>query len=369
MTSQLKNPINLYQGMLVVGLCLATYSIVANVMLYSTFATTQIDTIMMQVLAVCFDAGKFLLLPAALMLWLSKHPILSFAATISWVVLTGLSMTAGFGYLANIQNDKEQQLKTGSNLYSMALEDRRLSANNVADLSRFSSIDSGTLEAKNIELLGLIQANESHRYFNHRNPSNFSRMQGENARYRAQIAANNSKIRGFGDYQAAKTSQAQANQEWRNVNVGGGITESMPAIWRYLAMVLPYDASTIRSGFISISSMGAEIFATLFLLIFSTHQKRGRGVNLNELTIADYHAMKSQFQEHNESLGWFEPEVVPVPTPSQPEPVPVEQARVKGGVYSCSTCGTDYTARHKNHLRCTDCSTEARTKYAKGERT
>ena len=170
MTSQSKNPVNLYQGMLVVGLCLATYSIVANVMLYSTFATTRIDTIMMQVLAICFDAGKFLLLPAALMLWLSKHPVLSFAATISWVVLTGLSMTAGFGYLANIQNDKEQQLKTGSNLYSMALEDRRLSANNAADLSRFSSVDSGILESKNIELLGLIRANESHRYFNHRNP-------------------------------------------------------------------------------------------------------------------------------------------------------------------------------------------------------
>jgi hypothetical protein len=362
MTSK-PNPINVYQGLFIVGLCLALYSIVANVMLYSTFATTATDTVMMQVLAICFDAGKFLLLPAALILWASKHPVLSFTSAISWILLTGLSMTAGFGYLANIQNDKEQQLKIGSNLYASALEDKKLSADNVASLSRYASVDIGALEAQNIELAGLIEANKSHRYFNSQNPTNFSRMKAENARYQAQISANNGKISGYGNYQTAKTSQAQANQEWKTVNAGGGITESMPAIWRYLAMILPYDASTIRSGFITVSSMGAELFATLFLLIFSTHNKRG--LNTEDMTVAQYRALQSQLSAND--LAQIEVINADIPqTKAEPEAEP--QTRKKGDICQCSECGATYTAKHKNHARCTACSTQAKKSYASKHR-
>jgi hypothetical protein len=42
-----------------------------------------------------------------------------------------------------------------------------------------------------------------------------------------------------------------------------------------------------------------------------------------------------------------------------------QQGRKKGDICNCTECGASYTAKHKNHARCTDCSTQARQSYAK----
>jgi len=275
------NTLTLQKVTLVIGFVFTLIGIAMNVMLYNSFADTMVDKGLYIALGFFFDTIKVFLLPLAALLWVWNKPISAFIAFTFWGVLTTISIAAGFGFMATVQDETGIARALSSDAYQAAKERATSSQRLLESLEEDAGVDIQTLDSQ-------IQSLESRKQTLQANLADcpkgwktnciepvsalIATVDKELAPLYAQISRKQAYDRAFATHdQAQKAAHALASGQVTADQTG------LHAVFRYGETLLGVPAVKLRVYLLIISSVTCELLATFLIFmalsVLSPHRK------------------------------------------------------------------------------------------------
>ena len=276
--------INVKQTAIVVGFVALVISLGANFMLYVSFSDEGIDRIIYGSMGLLFDFTKVMALPAAAVLWVYRSPILSFIAVLFWITLTGISIGAGFGYMAKVQDEQQQRNTMQSEQYEIAKQSYQDKLNKADGLAVYSTMNRAEIESKMQAILDAPATNSIGSVVGSVGEwSNNCTKAGSYYYDKYCVKYNELKkqLQGVSQYEAVIASKESAATELSTVAASGVVASaSIHPLFRYAETLTGYPAATIRVWLLIVSSITCELIASFFLYVgFVIGNKEGKDKN------------------------------------------------------------------------------------------
>jgi hypothetical protein len=128
-------------------------SMLFNYTAFSTFSNEFLQQLSFVFMALLFDSLKITMSISVRSLWSLKHYIIAFFAFVAFILLTGISIIAGYVYLSNVDSQRAAENLKDSTHYKMTLESVAQAQTEVDSLIQFSSIKQAT--TKNARLIAI----------------------------------------------------------------------------------------------------------------------------------------------------------------------------------------------------------------------
>ena len=144
---------NLAGIFLVIGLGLLFISMLFNYTAFSTFSNVLIQQASFIFMALLFDSLKIATSITVRILWSWGNYIIAFFAFLAFILLTGVSIIAGYVYMSNVDSQRTAENLKDSLSYKMSLESINQAQATVDSLIKFSSTQQASAKkAKLIEI-------------------------------------------------------------------------------------------------------------------------------------------------------------------------------------------------------------------------
>lgn len=287
-----------------------------------------------------------------------------------WLVLSAISLAAGWGFsLVVAQNYESQALMNSAQLQSAKATVENAQAK-LDSASQYAGADITALTTRQQALENSLTALENTL---DKCPANYftnciTPTKAKIASVKSELTPLLAKINGYQSYQAAITHKETVTKQLAGISISSVNAESyMHPLFIGLAQIFNSDANTAKYRLLLVTFTAIELLGTLFFAIGAMFSGK------REFTLNDLRAMEIQQQELKKTLG---NNAVPLMTnasdlrasdliagdlrandiPTQNNP----DKKLVGGVYACVDCGTEYNAKVVWQKYCPTCSEKRR---------
>jgi len=257
-----------------IGIALCALSIMLNFQLYTSLVgSSNIEKFSYQYIGIALDFSKVICLLLAMYLWFGvgngKAIMLGVFCFIFYVVLSGISLSAGWGFgLKATANGEAERLK--GSMAMQSLQAQVTAAESKADkFSGYSTVDSTTLESKmsllTSELKDLqrdLAACPKNYYTKCINPK-----KAQIAEKQAEIQPLKAQLDGYNAYSGAMAHKNQLYANISNLDSSALQTEIMHPLFIATGNLFNVSPQEAKQGLLLVSFIALELLGSLFFAV------------------------------------------------------------------------------------------------------
>jgi hypothetical protein len=353
---------SLKKTLLVCGVVMLLIAIWANVNLYVSLASNPVDKFTWASLGLVFDIVKITMLIISGVLWSVFHrPFAAVLSFLTWVLLTGLSLSTLFGYTSKVTAESERKAVVEGMDYKQAQASLDATNKRLEGLASYASIDSSSLQSQLDSLNAKKAQAESDLTACPRNymTNCVKPAKAKLAQVEAQIAPLQAQLLGYREYQGLNRLKEQSLTASKTALAGGASIESLHPMFLN-GSTLFHDVFDVNvSGyqlkvlFLAISAVLCELLASFTLFLVAALG----GKNFHAVEVSSVEAMPNKSMTSDHTL-----ESMTLGNDSKPMAKQVndssEGKKKVGTIYHCESCGAEYSARTVWQKYCPTCSSE-----------
>lgn len=364
------------------GLFFICLGIFLNFQLYTSLAgNSTLYKTSYGLIGIGLDVSKVLCLSLGVFLIAQRLTATIIAGIVSlgfWLVLSAISLSAGWGFSLVVANDYETQAFLNSSQLQSAKVSVKSAQAKLDSASQYASTDIQVLtnrkEALDNALIVLertLDGCPANYFTNCINPIK-KKIEG----VMKELTPLTAQVNGYQSYQSALSHKERMAQELAGLNVGSVNTDSyMHPLFIGLASIFDSTPQTAKYRLLLATFTLTELLGTLFFAIGALFSGK------REFTLQDLQAMETQQNELKKV--WTNKNAAPLMTTANDllgndykatsiaNDVTTQENPDKksvGGVYACISCGTEYKAKTVWQKYCPSCSQERRKGVLKAKK-
>jgi len=256
------------------GIALCALSIMLNFQLYTSLVgSSNLEKFSYQYLGVLLDFSKVVCLLLAVYLWFgvgnSKAIMLGVFCFIFYVILSGISLSAGWGFgLKATQNGENERLQ--GSVAMQSIQGQVASAESKAEqYSQYANINSGALQSKlavlESELKGLQAdlAQCPRNYLTHCIRPTRAKIEAK----QSEILPIKQQLEGYTAYQGAMAHKTQLFSDMSNLDSSAIQTEIVHPLFIAVGDLFSVEPRQAKQGLLLVSFIVLELLGSLFFAI------------------------------------------------------------------------------------------------------